>query len=122
MANRTLTSEELKTLFSPLLAEIRGKLRNLSNGNVELLFALRRKLAKELSYDERGKPMQRKLLKAAKYAEQSGKCANCGGKLEEMGKNAVLDRKEAMLGYVAENVRLLCHSCDRKLQAERNYS
>jgi uncharacterized protein with PIN domain len=122
MPNRTLTSEELKNLFAPLLDDVRAKLKSLSSGDSELLFALRRKLYKELSYDERGKPMHRRLLKAAKYAEQLGKCANCGGELEQMGKNAVLDRAQAIRGYVADNVRLLCHFCDRKLQAERNYS
>jgi hypothetical protein len=101
MGNRTLTSEELKTLFSPFLQEVRGKLKSLSGGDSELLFALRRKLYKELSYDERGKPMHRKLLKAAKYAEQLGKCANCGSDLEKLGKNAVLDRAEAIRGYVS---------------------
>lgn len=122
MANRQLTPEELKTVFAPLLDEVRGKLKSLSGGDAGLLFALRRKLFKELSYDERGKPMRRKVLKAAKYAEQSGKCANCGCELEQMGRNAVLDRAEAIKGYVPENVRLLCHTCDRKLQAERNFT
>jgi hypothetical protein len=122
MPNRQLTPDELKTLFAPLFADIRGKLKSLSGGDAALLFALRRKLFKELSYDERGKPMHRKLLKAAKYAEQLGKCANCGGDLEQLGKNSVLDRAEAIKGYVAENLRLLCHSCDRELQAERKYS
>jgi hypothetical protein len=122
MPNRVLTSEELKTLFGPLLLDVRARLQSLGAGSPELLFALRRKLYKELSYDERGKPMQRKVLKAAKYAEQHGKCAECCCELEQLGKNAVLDRAEAIRGYVPGNVRLLCHPCDRKLQAERNYA
>ncbi len=122
MPNPTLTPEELKTLFGPLLVDVRATLQSLSAGNPELLFALRRKLYKELSYDERGKPMQRKVLKAMKYAEQHGKCANCSCELEQLGKNAVLDRAEAMRGYLPDNVRLLCHTCDRQLQAERNYA
>jgi|SRR2546426_12124017 len=122
MPNRQLTTEELKILFAPLLEDVRGKLKSLSGGDAALLFALRRKLAKELSYDERGKPMHRKLLKATKYTEQLGKCANCGDALEKLGKNGVLDREEAMKGYVPENVRLVCHTCDSKLQADRNYS
>jgi len=122
MANRQLSPEELKVLFAPLLVEVRQKLIDLSRGDDELKFALRRKLYKELSYDERGKPLRRKILKAAKYAEQSGKCAHCNSDLEMLGKNAVLDRAEAIKGYVPENVRLLCNTCDRKLQAERNFS
>ena len=122
MANRRLTPEEIKTLFAPLFQTVREQLKALSGGDPELIFALRRKLYKELSYDERGKPMQRKVLKAMKYAEQRGRCADCGDGLEELGKNAVLDRAEAIKGYVPENVRLLCSTCDRKSQAARNYS
>jgi hypothetical protein len=66
MPNRNLTKEEL-TIANALLAELRLKLVALSNGDLTLLFAYRRKLAKELGYDERGKPMQRKMLKARKW-------------------------------------------------------
>jgi hypothetical protein len=122
MPNRRLTSKELQTLFHPLFVEVKAKLQTASDGNEELLFALRRKLYKELSYLERRKPMQRKAVKTQKYKEQQGKCAKCGCKLEDGGKNAVLDRAEAIRGYFNENVRLLCHSCDREVQAERNYA
>ena len=122
MPNRMLSAEELKRLFAPLLTDVRAKLKSLSADDPALLFALRRKLYKELSYDERGKPMQRKVLKAAKYAEQGGKCAICGEQLEEMGKNAVLDRAEAIKGYVSTNVRLICSACDRRAQAERGFA
>src|SRR5205814_1654815 len=60
MPNRQLTNEELKTLFTPLMADVRQRLDKLSGGDKELLWAIRRKLFKELAYDERGKPMQRK--------------------------------------------------------------
>jgi len=122
MPNRTLTAAELAKLARPLLAEIRDKLNGLSGGDSQLLFALRRKIYKELSFDERGTPMKRKLLRAAKFAEQQGKCALCGDALEPMGKNAVLDRAEAMNGYVTQNVRLICTKCDRRNQESRNYS
>jgi hypothetical protein len=122
MPNRNLTSEEIKTLFAPLRAEIRERLKSLSGDDPALLFALRRKLYKELSYDERGKPMQRKVLKAVKYKEQGGKCKICGDELEKMGRNAVLDRSEAIKGYVSDNVRLICASCDRKVQIERGFA
>lgn len=56
MANRQLTPEELRGIASPLLMSIRESLIKFSGGDAELLFALRRKVAKELMYDERGKP------------------------------------------------------------------
>src|SRR6266571_4100481 len=100
MPNRQLTERELADLFAPLLAEVRNRLTTLSGGDSKLLFALRRKLAKELSYDERGTPMQRRYLKALKRGEQGGKCAICKRDLPE--KNVVLDRLEAMDGYTPE--------------------
>ena len=59
MANRQLTQEELVQMFRPILEEVRARLRDASGGDPQLLWALRRKLAKELTYDERGKPMFR---------------------------------------------------------------
>src|SRR5262245_2000934 len=110
MPNRQLTRDELQTLFRPLLEDVRGRLRSLSADDERLLFALRRKLAKELGYDERGKPMQRRQLKAGKRALQRGKCAICSELLPE--KNVVLDRLEAKAGYTEANTRLICRSCD----------
>ena len=120
MANRQLTPSEIEVLFAPLLSNVRERLQQLSGGDSELLWALRRKLAKELSYDERGKPMHRKLLKAQKRGEQQDRCARCASELPE--KNAVLDRIEAMKGYTRENTRLLCPACDVAVQEERGYS
>src|SRR5712692_4788351 len=120
MANRNLTPIELRNLFAPLFNDVREKLDSASGGDEQLLWALRRKLAKELSYLERGKPMERKALKLAKRVEQHGLCAICGQPLPESG--AVLDRKEAMAGYSLENTRLVHHECDRKLQAERGFA
>ena len=120
MPNRQLTQAELEALFTPLLGSVRERLQQLSRGDGELMWALRRKLAKELSYDERGKPMQRKLLKAQKRGEQHNRCARCTNDLPE--KNAVLDRIEAMKGYTRENTRLLCPTCDIRIQEERGYS
>jgi len=120
MPNRQLTQSEIETLLTPLLASVRSSLQQLSAGNDELMWALRRKLAKELSYDERGKPLQRKLLKAQKRGEQGNRCALCANELPE--KNAVLDRIEAMKGYTAGNTRLLCPACDLSVQEQRGYS
>lgn len=92
----------------------------MSGKDEQLFWALRRKLAKELSYDERGKPTHRRQLKAFKRGEQGGKCAICGEILPE--RNAVLDRREAMLGYTPENTRLICKECDDRVQAERGFA
>lgn len=118
MANRNLTKEEL-VKANEFLAKVRAGLEELSENDPALLFAYRRKVAKELVYDERGKTMHRVKLKALKRGEQQGLCALCTDPLPEKG--AVLDRLEAMLGYVAENTRLICPSCDRKVQEERGY-
>lgn len=120
MPNRNLGTAELRDLFAPLFADVRSKLDAASGGDEQLLWALRRKLSKELSYLERGKPMERKALKLAKRVEQHGLCAICGQPLPEQG--AVLDRKEAMAGYTLENTRLVHHECDRQVQAERGFA
>ena len=119
MPNRQLTNIELDTLFRPLMAEVRARLETMSGGNKELHWALRRKLAKELNYEERSRPGDRRTLKAYKRGEQKGKCAVCETILPE--KYAVLDRLEAMLGYTKENTRLICSACDIKVQEERGY-
>lgn len=120
MTNRRLTDEELTQMFRPILDEVRARLRDASQGDEGLLWALRRKLAKELTYDERGKPGHRVKLKALKRGQQGGKCALCEEPLPE--RNAVLDRIEAMLGYTTGNTRLLCPECDNRVQAERGFA
>lgn len=120
MPNRKLTKEEINTLFQPLVTNVRHKLPKLSKGDTTLLWALRRKLAKELIYDERGKPMQRRKLKQVKCAEQKGKCASCGRRLPQS--YIVLDRLEAMKGYTQKNTRLICQKCDQRIQKEREYT
>jgi hypothetical protein len=119
MANRQLTAAELERLFKPLIAEVREKLVRLARGDNELHWALRRKLAKELTYDERSRPGDRVKLKAFKRGQQNNKCALCGCELPE--KYATLDRVEAMKGYTPENTRLICRECDERVQKERGY-
>jgi hypothetical protein len=106
MPNRRLTDDELKELFTPLITQVRKWLRELSGDAEDLHWALRRKLAKELTYDERGKPMERRALKTRKRKEQHGLCALCQQPLPE--KDVILDRFEAMAGYSDANTRLLC--------------
>ena len=76
MPNRTLTSDELKNA-NALLTEIRKQLALLAGDDPLLLFAYRRKIVKELGYDERSKPVARAKLKAMKWGLQNGKCAHC---------------------------------------------
>lgn len=119
MPNRNLTPDELKQV-NKLLATIRKRLEKLSNGDPLLLFAYRRKVAKELQYDERGKPMARRKLKQQKHAEQNGICAHCGKPLPL--KYSELDRKEAAPGYTAENTDLLHAKCHQARQAAKGYA
>lgn len=119
MANRQLTPEELESA-NTLLAEIRQKLVALSRGDKDLLFAYRRKIYKELTYDERSKPMVRRKLKEQKWKEQRGLCALCEKELPE--KYTVLDRFNAADGYTKENTRLIHQECDVDYQASKGYA
>ncbi len=118
---RKLTEAELERARS-LLEQVRKSLQELSGDDVELLFAYRRKIAKELTYDERSSPTRRKSLKRRKLISQEGKCAICGGPLPPAGLGSVLDRLDAMQGYTDPNTRLLCRDCDLKTQRERAFT
>lgn len=119
MPNRNLTAEEL-TRANELLAYIREQLINLAAGDPLLLFAYRRKVAKELQYDERGKPNVRRELKAMKWGEQNGKCAHCG---EDMLRAySELDRREAADGYTPANTELIHAKCHQARQAAKRYA
>lgn len=120
MATRQLTKEEIEKLALPLISELRDKLQIISGGDSALKFALRRKITKELIYDERGKPMHRRKLKDLKRAKQDNKCAVCGRPLPVS--HNVLDRLVAMDGYTEENTRLICQDCDIRIQKERGYT
>ena len=119
MPNRRLSPEELARA-SILLNEMRDRLRDLAAGDAELLFAYRRKLYKELTYDERDKPTVRRRLKALKRKEQGGICPLCEKPLPT--NYCVLDRFVAAAGYTVGNTRLICKECDAKTQAARGYA
>ena len=119
MPNRTLTAEEL-TDANTLLKGVRARLNELAGGDADLLFAFRRKVYKELTYDERGKPVARRRLKAMKRLEQGGICPLCRKPLPE--KYCVLDRLVAASGYTADNTRLIHQKCDVQTQTERGYA
>lgn len=120
MGNRILTKDEREKLFKPLIDDVRKELSKLSAGDKELEWALRRKLAKELTYDERNSTSQRKKLKKLKRERQDNKCNICGCELPE--KYVILDRHNAMDGYTENNTQLLCEKCDREKQEQKNYS
>lgn len=119
MSNRRLTPGELVVANAPL-DELRARMAGIAGEDAALLFALRRKIAKELTYDERSKPMERRRLKAQRRAEQNGFCAVCNRPIPPG--YTVLDRFEAAKGYTAENTRLICESCDRAVQQQRGYA
>jgi hypothetical protein len=119
MPNRNLNPDELK-LANDLLAAIRRRLTALAAGDRLLLFAYRRKVVKELGYDERGKPGARGKLKALKWGQQNGNCAECGKGLPL--KYSELDRRKAADGYTIENTELVHAECHQKRQAEKAYT
>lgn len=65
MANRKLKNGELM-VAAEILSSVRSQIAKASRGDLDLAWALRRKVYKELIYDERGKPAHRIKLKALK--------------------------------------------------------
>ena len=104
----------------PILEKLRVDLQEASGGVEEILFSMKRYISKRLEFDERGTPTQRRKLKDLKRKSQRGLCAGCSGELPQRG--AELDRFRAIDGYTAENTQLVCHSCHRKAQEERNFA
>ena len=119
MPNRNLTADELKQA-NELLADVRERLASLAVGDPRLLFAYRRKVIKELGYDERGKPGVRGKLKALKWGQQNGKCAHCGDEMPL--KYSELDRHNAVDGYTPENTDLIHAKCHQVRQAAKRYT
>ena len=118
-----LNRDQLRNV-KDLMEKIQLMIIEQSNNDPKLLFALRRKVWKELNYWERGKPMVRRRLKVKKYLDQQGLCANpaCKAKLETNGRNAELDRFVADRGYTDENTRLICHKCHRLSQEDSRFT
>jgi hypothetical protein len=117
--NRNLNAEEL-TQANELLRVIRDRLSGLASDDPLLLFAYRRKIVKELGYDERGKPGARAKLKALKWGQQNGKCPDCPDPLPL--KYSELDRKNAADGYTVENTELVHAKCHQARQASKRYA
>src|ERR1700694_3354747 len=119
MANRSLATEELAHARK-VLASVRKRLEKLSGGDTDLLFAYRRKVSKELIYDERNKPNDRRKLKKMMWQAQAGRCAHCGKDMPL--KRSELDRKEAAKGYVAANVEVVHAHCHHERQEAKGYT
>lgn len=103
-----------------MLDGTRKRIKSAAGGDRNLEFKLRRYVYIRLMHDERGNPAHRKALKKKKREEQSNLCALCKEVLSERG--SVLDRFQAIDGYTMENTRLICHSCDRAIQADRRFT
>jgi hypothetical protein len=116
-----LTAEQIERQFRPLLPRFTADLEATAT-DPENLWALRRKMAKTLSYQVRGTPGHRRNLKRQKYAEQNGFCAICGDALPESGRYAELDGLKADEGYTKANTRLVHHDCHIADQQERGYA
>jgi len=120
MANPKLNETQLKQV-NKLLDKIRKEINSLSKKNPNLVFAFRRKIYKQLMYDERGTPMERRKLKEKMREIQKGKCAFCNRPLPKKG--AELHRTGgAIYGYTEKNVVLICHACHIKEQKKKEYS
>jgi hypothetical protein len=119
MPNRNLTADEL-IRANALLSDIRDRLVALAADDALLLFAYRRKIVKELGYDERSKPAARGKLKALKWGQQHGKCAHCGDDLPLP--YSELDRRNAADGYTVENTELVHAKCHQARQAAKRYT
>ena len=120
MPNPRLTPAQRTILYQPLFEKIKADLELASGGDPELLWVLRRKIAKELIYLERSRPADRKKLKIQKFKEQNGLCAICGEVLPSSG--AELDRKEAIKGYTPDNTNLVHHDCHIKDQEGKGFA
>jgi hypothetical protein len=120
MSGPRLTREQRDKLYRPLHQRVLADLTATGKGAPEILWALRRKLARDLTYMERSTPAARKKLKARMFAKQNGRCALCGKQMIQRG--AELDRFNPYDSYVENNVRLVHHDCHIADQECKHYS
>jgi len=103
-----------------ILDNVRRQIKLTAGDDQELLFKIRRYIYIRLTYDERGVPAVRKKLKVKKFDEQKGLCAMCDKHLDQISYSH-LDRLKAVLGYTAENTRLVHAKCQHDQQMEKGY-
>jgi hypothetical protein len=108
-------SDENRAKTLEILDEVRRRISAAAGDDPELVFQMRRYVAKRLEFDERGTPTQRRRLKDLKRRFQRGLCYECAQALPERG--AELHRLRAMDGYTEENTQLLCRACHAMAQA-----
>lgn len=118
MPTRKLTSDE-RVAARRIFDAVRAMINEEAAGDVQLAWALNRKVAKELVYIERGTPAHRRKLKKLVREQQGNRCAIVDHELPIMG--AELDRLDTMKGYVEGNVRVVCHGCHRKEQESKKF-
>lgn len=118
MPNRLLTKEEAAQA-DEMLARVKGMVEEVAAGDPVLVFAHRRRLWIRLMIWERGTAAERTKLKARKWEQQDGLCAICGEPMPQKGSE--LDRADPVLGYTAENTRLVHHVCHRSDQEAKGF-
>jgi hypothetical protein len=111
-------SEENRAKTLEILDEVRRRINAAAGDDRELVFQMRRYVAKRLEFDERGTPTQRRKLKDLKRRFQRGLCYECAQPLPERG--AELHRLRAIDGYTEENTQLLCRACHAMAQARED--
>ncbi len=111
-------SDEDRAKTVEILDEVRRRIATAAGNDQELVFQMRRYVAKRLEFDERGTPTQRRKLKELKRKFQRGLCYDCAQPLPERG--AELHRLRAMDGYTEENTQLLCRACHAMAQARED--
>jgi hypothetical protein len=75
--NRQLTKTELEEFFQPLHDLVATYWEELSQGDAQLLWALRRKLAKSLTNGKGGTPVHRRRIKALKRTSTLASSRSC---------------------------------------------
>jgi len=103
-----------------ILEETRRMIRESAKGDKEIEFRIRHYIRIRLEHDERGKPLERKLMKLRKFAEQRGLCAVCG-KSMTLEEEPHLHRIVASNGYTLENTLLIHHACHREQQRAKGF-
>jgi hypothetical protein len=120
MAEERLTPQQ-NAAAKKILEATRQMIRELAEGDRETEFRIRRYIRVRLEHDERGKPIERKLLKLKKFAEQRGLCAECR-KPMTLEEEPHLHRVVASRGYTLENTKLVHHECHRQQQRSKGFS
>jgi hypothetical protein len=116
---RRLTPAERAEKSDPIIVKLRQLIRDAADGDPELEFAIRRRVWNKIGQDERSLK-DRISLKKLELRTQGKNCAICRERLPPKG--SVLDRLKTMDLYTEANTRLLCPTCDTRVQEDRRYA